>query len=119
MKIMREREAALEERRLTLEQDRVRQKLANFKGDLNEFLTMYITSINCEKLKRMTYTLVEERRSKKVNTLFAEMRSRLSAKSIKQTIEEIGYAITVELDSWEDTQCEVLEVVKNQNLESW
>lgn len=116
---MREREAALEERRLKLEQDRVRQKLANFKGDLNEFLNMYITSINCEQLKWMTYTLVEERRSKKVNTLLAELRSRLSAKLIKEPIEEIGYAITVELDSWEQTQCEVLEVVKKQHLESW
>ncbi len=80
---MREREGVLEERRLALEQDKIRKSLPHFKGDLNEFLTLFVTSINCERLKRMTYTLVEERRSKKVNTLFAELRSRLSAKSLK------------------------------------
>ena len=93
----------LEERRITLEQVKVRKSLAGFSGDLNEFLTMYITSINCEQLKRMTYSLVEKRKSKRVNTLLAEMRSRLTTKSIKVTMEEIGYAIPVELDTWSDT----------------
>jgi hypothetical protein len=67
------------------------------------FLGRRITSINCEQLKRMTYSLVEERKSKRVNTLLAEMRSRLTTKSIKVTMEEIGYAIPVELDTWSDT----------------
>ncbi len=44
----------LEERRITLEPVKVRKSLAGFRGDLNEFLTIYITSINCEQLKRMT-----------------------------------------------------------------
>jgi len=97
----------------------VRASLSNFSGDLHEFLANYITSINCEQLKRMTYTLVKDRRSKKVNTLFAELRSRLTAKSIKDKMEEIGYAIPVALDSWPCTQCKVIKTFQNPDLYNW